>query len=120
MITWAKAGMMVPPRATYPVVYLNVECGTLAERPIAGFPHRVRDEGRVGGECVALFRVQQQGDRPVADQAGGGVVPGDYQLEDRGEHLLLSEERAVLIGRAHQVGDQILARAVRSGEQPGQ
>jgi hypothetical protein len=48
-----------------------------------------RYQGRVGDESIALLRVQQQGHRPVADQAGGGVVPGDHQLEDRGEHLLL-------------------------------
>jgi hypothetical protein len=53
--------------------------------------------------------VQQQGDRSIADQAGCGVVPGDHQLEDCREHLLLGQ-RAVLVGRAYQVGDQILAR----------
>jgi len=49
--------------------------------------------------------LQQQGQTiPLPDQAGRGVVPGDHQLEDRREHLLLGQ-RAVLIGRAYQVGD---------------
>ena len=77
--------------------------------PSQDFLDRARHQGRVGDEGVALFRMQQQGDRSVADQAGRGVVPGDHQLEDRREHLLLGQ-RAVLIGRAYQVGDQILAR----------
>jgi len=77
--------------------------------PAQDFLDRVRYLSRVGDERVALFRVQQQGDRAVADQAGRRVVPGDHQLEDRGEHLLLGQ-RAALISRADQIGDQILAR----------
>jgi hypothetical protein len=72
--------------------------------PSQDFIDRVGHQGRVGDECVALFRVQQQGDRSVADQAGRGVVPGDDELEDRGERLLLGQ-RAVLIGCVHEVGD---------------
>src|SRR5262249_46676063 len=66
------------------------ECRVRDRRvPSQDFLDRVRYQGRVGDECVALLRVQQQGDRSIADQAGRGVVPGDYQLEDRREHLLL-------------------------------
>jgi hypothetical protein len=38
MITWAKAGMTVPPRATSWLVYLNVECGTGASHEFATSP----------------------------------------------------------------------------------
>src|SRR5262249_47347151 len=88
--------------------------------PAQDFLDRVRDQGRVGGQCVALAGVGQQGDCCVADQAGGGVVPGDDQLEDGGEHLLFGQ-RAVVVGGAYQVGDQVLARGgAFAGEQPGQ
>jgi hypothetical protein len=52
--------------------------------------------------------VAQQRDGPVADQAGGGVVSGDDQLEDRGEHLLLAEG-VVAVGGGDEVGDHVLA-----------
>jgi hypothetical protein len=43
--------------------------------PSQDFLDRARYQGRVGDERVALLRVQQQGDCPVADQAGRGVMP---------------------------------------------
>ena len=70
---------------------------------------RPRDQGRVGGQRGALVGVAEQGDGSVADQAGGGVVPGDDQLEDRGQHLL-PVQRVPLVGGPDQVGDQVLAR----------
>jgi hypothetical protein len=102
MITWAKAGMTIPPSATSCVVYLNVECGT-------GASHRRISSiacGTRAGSATSASRcsgVQQQGGCSVADQAGRGVVPGHHQLEDRGEHLLLGQ-RVALIGHAYQVG----------------
>ena len=51
----------------------------------------------------------QQRHGRVADQVGGGVVPGDDQLEDRRQHLLRGE-RAVAVGGDDEVGHQVLAR----------
>src|SRR5690348_12593229 len=43
MITWARAGMTVPPRVTSPVVYRNVECGTGAsQRRISSIARGIR------------------------------------------------------------------------------
>ena len=47
-------------------------------------------------------------------------MPGDDQLEDRGEHLLLGE-RAVAVGGDDEVGDQVLAgRGALAVEQRGE
>ena len=90
--------------------------GGVAERrvrhrrvPAHGLLDRARHQAGVGDQRVALLGMAQQRDGPVADQAGGGVVPGDDQLEDRGQHLLLGE-RAVAVGGDDEVGDQVLAR----------
>ena len=40
----------------------------------------------------------EQGDDAVADEAGGRVVPGDDQLEDRREQLLLIEPLVAVAG----------------------
>jgi hypothetical protein len=70
---------------------------------------RPRHEVGIGHEGVALLGVAQQGDGPVADQAGGGVVSGDDQLEDRGEQLLLRQCTVALRGD-DEVGHEIHAR----------
>jgi hypothetical protein len=62
----------------------------------------------------------EQGDRPVADETGGGVMPGDGELEDRGQHLLLVQ-RIALVTCPDEVGDQVLARlGALAVEQVGQ
>ena len=83
------------------VRHRRVEAHALLDRP--------RHEVGVGHEGVALLGVAQQGDGPVADQAGGGVVSGDDQLEDRGEQLLLRQCTVALRGD-DEVGHQVHAR----------
>ena len=90
--------------------------GGVAERRVrdGGVPaqhllDRPRQQAGVGDQRGALIGMAEQGDRPVADQAGGGVVPGDDELEDRGQHLLLVQ-RVAFVACPDQVGDQVLAR----------
>ena len=44
-------------------------------------------KGEVGRQCGQLLRVRQERDNAVADRALGRVMPGDEQLEDRGQQL---------------------------------
>ena len=70
---------------------------------------RARQQAGSGDQRGALVGVAEQGDRPVADQTGGGVVPGDGELEDRGQDLLLVK-RVAFVACPDEVGDQVLAR----------
>ncbi len=62
----------------------------------------------VAPELGELGRVAEEGDDAVADEAGGGVVAGDDQLEDRREQLLVVEPLVAVAG-ADQRADEIVA-----------
>ena len=66
------------------------------------------DLGGVGAELGQLLRVAEQGDDAVADEAGGGVVTGDDQLEDRREQLLVVEPLFSVAG-VDQTTDEVVA-----------
>ena len=99
--------MTVSAIVTSRVAYRKVERGT-------GASHRrnsstaLRDQARVRHEGVALVGVGEQCGDAVSDQAGGGVVAGDDELEHRGQQLLPGEH--AVPARAHQVADEVLGR----------
>ena len=70
--------------------------GGHAERGVGhrrGEPHELLDRRREAargpsGSSAQLVGVVEQGDDPVADEAGGGVVAGDDQLEQARQQLL--------------------------------
>ena len=55
------------------------------------FLDRSRDAAGVALQCGELFRVAQESDGAVTDEAGRRVVPSDDELEDRREELLFGE-----------------------------
>ena len=60
-----------------------------------------------------LIRVAEQGDDAVADEAGGRVVTGDDQLEDRREQLP-GVEALVAVTGGDQGADEVVARCAGS------
>ena len=58
---------------------------------------RVRDERRVGDQLGALVGVPVERDDAVGDELGGGLVPGDGQLEQAVRDLLVRERHLVAV-----------------------
>ena len=78
--TCSCAGISTPSRVTGSVVTRNV-----AMRDRGGEPDELVDRGGklpgIGQQRLELAGVIQQGHHPVTDEAGRGVVAGDYELE---------------------------------------
>ena len=51
----------------------------------------------------------QQGQQPVADHAGGGLLAADHRNDDVGNHLVLAQPIALML-RRHQGPDEALPR----------
>ena len=108
MITCAPAGMVTSPTATGEVAYRNVECGTGASKRRSSSSARRISSG-IGAEGREFGGTIEERDEPVSEQARGRVVPGDDELEDGREQLLLGELIVSVAGR-DQVADEIVAR----------
>jgi hypothetical protein len=67
------------------------------------------DQAGVRAQPRELLGVAEQGDDAVADQAGGRVMSGHDQLEDRREQLL-GAEALPAVTRADQPAHQVIAR----------
>ena len=64
---------------------------------------------RAGSSCkqAQLVGMFEEVHDSVADQAGGGVVAGDDELEQAAEQLLF-RQALVVVGRRHQHADEIV------------
>ena len=105
------AGTVTPSSSTGSVVTRNVAWGTGGREPqqlLDGAGEQVRVLAQRG----ELVGVVEQGDDAVADQAAGGVVAGDDELEQRRQRLGLG--RLAAVDGVDEDGDEV-ARRVRRG-----
>ena len=70
---------------------------------------RRRQPSGIVAQQRQLIRIAEQGDDAVADEAGGRVVTGDDQLEDRREQLP-GVEALVAVAGGDQRADEVVAR----------
>ena len=111
--TCLRAGIRTPSRSTASVVTRNVAWGTGAENRMSSSTAAGISAGSSRSERSCIGMVEEVDD-PVADQAGGGVVTGDDQLEQARQQLLLGEPIVVVAGR-HEHADEIVRGAALDG-----
>ena len=76
--------------------------------------HRGRDPARVLAQQPHLLRVLQERQHAVADQVGRGLVAGDEQQPQHGQHLALRQRVAGLF-RLREGADDVVARLAPAG-----